>query len=62
MTIHDILKMKKEGKKIAVLTAYYFLFAKILEEAGVDIVLVGDSLGHVVLGFESTLPVSLFSG
>src|SRR5688572_30567299 len=51
--------MKKRGEKIAVLTVYDFLFAKILEKAGVDILLVGDTLGPVVLGFESTIPVKL---
>jgi 3-methyl-2-oxobutanoate hydroxymethyltransferase len=51
--------MKQQGVKIAALTAYDFLFARILEEAGVDIILVGDSLGQVVLGYETTLPVTL---
>ena len=59
MTIHDILKMKKEGKKIAVLTAYDFPFARILDEAGVDIIMVGDSLGNAVLGYPHTLPVTM---
>jgi 3-methyl-2-oxobutanoate hydroxymethyltransferase len=51
--------MKKGGEKLAVLTAYDVLFARILEKAGVDIILVGDSLGQVVLGYDSTLPVTL---
>jgi 3-methyl-2-oxobutanoate hydroxymethyltransferase len=51
--------MKRKGEKIVALTAYDFLFAGILEEAGVDVILVGDSLGQVVLGYESTLPVTL---
>ncbi len=51
--------MKVEGQKIASLTCYDYLFAKILERAGVDLILVGDSLGQVVLGYDSTLPVTL---
>ncbi len=51
--------MKEQGQRIVALTAYDYLFAKILEEAGVDIVLIGDSLGQVVLGYESTIPVTL---
>ncbi len=51
--------MKKKGEKIVVLTGYDFLFARILEEAGVDLILIGDSLGQVVLGYPSTIPVTL---
>jgi 3-methyl-2-oxobutanoate hydroxymethyltransferase len=51
--------MKRRGERIAVLTCYDVLFARILEEAGVDLILVGDSLGQVVLGHDSTLPVTL---
>jgi 3-methyl-2-oxobutanoate hydroxymethyltransferase len=51
--------MKAAGEKIVVLTAYDVLFARILEEAGVDIILVGDSLANVVLGYDTTLPVTL---
>ena len=58
-TVRRFLEMKREGEKIVALTAYDVLFARILEEAGVDIVLVGDSLGQVVLGYDSTLPVTL---
>jgi 3-methyl-2-oxobutanoate hydroxymethyltransferase len=53
------IEMKKRGEKIVSLTAYDFLFARILEEEGVDLLLIGDSLGQVVLGHESTLPVTL---
>lgn len=52
-------KMRDEGKKIAVLTCYDASFAALLEKAGVDILLVGDSLGNVLQGEESTLPVTL---
>ena len=51
--------MKRDGKKLVVVTAYDVLFAKIVDSAGVDMVLVGDSLGNVVAGFETTLPVTL---
>jgi len=58
-SVRRFLEMKRQGEKIAVLTAYDFLFARILEASGIDIILVGDSLGQVVLGYESTLPVTL---
>jgi 3-methyl-2-oxobutanoate hydroxymethyltransferase len=58
-TVRDFLAMKERGQRIAVLTGYDVLFARILEEAGVDMILVGDSLGQVVLGHDSTLPVTL---
>jgi 3-methyl-2-oxobutanoate hydroxymethyltransferase len=51
--------MKRRGERIAVLTAYDYLFARLVDGAGVDVVLVGDSLGQVVLGLDSTLPVTL---
>jgi 3-methyl-2-oxobutanoate hydroxymethyltransferase len=51
--------MKRRGERIVALTAYDFLFARLLQEAGVDMILVGDSLGQVVLGYDSTLPVTL---
>jgi 3-methyl-2-oxobutanoate hydroxymethyltransferase len=59
VTIREILRMKREGKKLVVVTAYDVLFARIVDSAGVDIVLVGDSLGNVVAGFDTTLPVTL---
>jgi 3-methyl-2-oxobutanoate hydroxymethyltransferase len=58
-TVRDFQVMKSRGEKIAVLTCYDVLFARILESARVDMILVGDSLGQVVLGYESTLPVTL---
>jgi 3-methyl-2-oxobutanoate hydroxymethyltransferase len=54
-----IQKMRDDGEKIAVLTCYDASFATLLENAGVDILLVGDSLGNVLQGEESTLPVTL---
>jgi 3-methyl-2-oxobutanoate hydroxymethyltransferase len=58
-TVRRILEMKERGEKIVALTAYDYLFARLVDEAGVDVVLVGDSLGQVVLGYDSTLPVTL---
>jgi 3-methyl-2-oxobutanoate hydroxymethyltransferase len=59
MTVPEIVKMKQQGEKITCLTAYDYSFARILDEAGIDILLVGDSLGCVVQGRENTLPVTL---
>ncbi len=53
------LEMKRKGEKIVALTAYDFLFARLVEEAQVDLLLIGDSLGQVVLGYPSTIPVTL---
>lgn len=58
-TVATFLQMKREGKKIAMLTCYDYSMAKILDEAGVDSVLVGDSLGCVVLGYPDTLSVTM---
>ncbi|MGE5301384.1 MAG: 3-methyl-2-oxobutanoate hydroxymethyltransferase [Acidobacteriota bacterium] len=58
-TIQDFMKKKAEGKKITMLTAYDYPFARIVDEAGIDAILVGDSLGMVVQGLENTLPVSM---
>ena len=59
VTTKTVLAMKREGVKIACITAYDFLTAKLVDQAGVDIVLVGDSLGNVFQGQETTLPVTL---
>lgn len=55
----DLIEMKRKGERIAVLTAYDHLFGRILDDGGVDVVLVGDSLAEVALGYESTLPLTL---
>jgi 3-methyl-2-oxobutanoate hydroxymethyltransferase len=58
-TILDIKKMKGLGEKITVLTAYDYPIAAVLDECGIDMILVGDSLGMVVLGYDTTLPVTM---
>lgn len=59
ISILDIQRFKQEGRKITMLTAYDVQVARILDGCDVDMLLVGDSLGNVVLGFENTLPVSM---
>jgi len=59
LTIPDIIAMKETGEKITMLTAYDVSFARMLDSSGIEIVLVGDSLGMVVLGYESTVPVTM---
>ena len=59
VTIPRLLEMKREGERIGMLTAYDYPTARILDRAGVDVILVGDSLGMVVLGYESTVFVTL---
>ncbi len=58
-TVLDVQRFKDEGRHFAVLTAYDYLSAKILDEAGIPILLVGDSLGMVMLGYPTTLPVTM---
>lgn len=58
-TIQDLLKKKQSSQKITMLTAYDFPFAKIVDEAGIDAILVGDSVAMVVQGLENTLPVTM---
>ncbi len=58
-TVLDVQRFKEEGRRFAVLTAYDYLSAKILDEAGIPILLVGDSLGMVMLGYPTTLPVTV---
>ena len=59
LTVRDIIDLKATGDKIVVLTAYDASFARFLDRNGVEIVLVGDSLGMVALGYESTVPVTM---
>jgi len=59
VTVSTLMKMKQEGKKITALTAYDFVFARMLDQAGIDTVLVGDSLGMVVQGKPNTLSVTM---
>ncbi len=59
VTTHVLQEMKLKGEKIAMLTAYDFSFAKILDDSGIDILLVGDSASNVMAGFDSTLPITL---
>jgi 3-methyl-2-oxobutanoate hydroxymethyltransferase len=58
-TVQDLQRFKEEGHKFAVLTAYDYWSAKILDEAGIPVLLMGDSLGMVMLGYENTLRVSM---
>jgi len=59
VTARDLIARKARGERIVVTTAYDALFARLVDEAGVDVILVGDSLGNVVAGFDSTIPVTL---
>ena len=59
LTLNDFRRMKAEGEKIACLTAYDASFAALVDNAGVDFVLVGDSLGMVVQGHQTTVPVTI---
>ncbi len=59
ITITDLQNKKRDGQKITMLTAYDYPMAHLIDEAGIDSILVGDSLGMVVLGYESTVPVTM---
>jgi len=59
VTIADVRRMKENGERFAALTAYDVVTARLVDEAGIPIILVGDSLGMVVLGYDSTIPVTL---
>lgn len=59
ITSHTLIEMKGESRKIACLTVYDYSFAAVLDEAGVDVVLVGDSLGNTIQGRDSTIPVTM---
>ncbi len=59
MTVRSLASRKRRGEPISMLTAYDFSFARIFDAAGIDVILVGDSLGNVVQGHDTTLPVTL---
>ncbi|HET7818360.1 MAG TPA: 3-methyl-2-oxobutanoate hydroxymethyltransferase [Bacteroidia bacterium] len=59
VTTHTLLQMKQAGVKISMLTAYDYTSAKILDDAGIDVILVGDSASNVMAGHETTLPITL---
>ena len=59
ITVRDFWKMKQKGEKIVTVTSYDALFAKIVDEAGFHLILVGDSAGNTVLGYRNTIPVTL---
>lgn len=59
LTVTKLQRMKREGTPISMVTAYDYPSARLAEEAGIDVILVGDSLGNVVLGYDTTLPVTL---
>ena len=59
VTIRDLREMKRRGEKIPMITAYDYTAAQLVERAGIPLILVGDSLGQVMLGYDSTVPVSM---
>ena len=59
VTTHRLLEMKQRGEKISMLTAYDYTMAKIVDAAGIDVVLVGDSAANVMAGYETTVPLTL---
>src|ERR1700734_4562660 len=59
ITTHTLQRMKLNGEKISMITAYDFSFAKIFDQAGIDVILVGDSASNVMAGHETTLPITL---
>ena len=59
ITTHVLQTMKDRGERISMLTSYDYSMARILDQAGIDIILVGDSAANVMAGFESTLPITL---
>jgi 3-methyl-2-oxobutanoate hydroxymethyltransferase len=59
ITVPDVVAMKRDGKRITMMTAYDAAFARLVDQAGIDVILVGDSLGMVVLGYPTTVPVTM---
>lgn len=58
VTTKSVVEMKANGEKISMLTAYDYTFAKLLDSAGIDVLLVGDSASNVMAGHETTLPIT----
>ncbi len=59
ITVKTLVDMKSKGEKISMLTAYDYTMAKIVDSAGIDVILVGDSASNVMAGHETTLPITL---
>src|SRR4051794_3497870 len=59
ITTHTLQEMKRKGEKISMLTAYDYSMARIIDDAGIDIILVGDSASNVMAGHQTTLPITL---
>ena len=59
VTTHTLTELKRKGEKIAMLTAYDYSMAKIVDASGIDVILVGDSASNVMAGHETTLPITL---
>ncbi|MBT9170881.1 MAG: 3-methyl-2-oxobutanoate hydroxymethyltransferase [Actinobacteria bacterium] len=59
VTVNTLMEMKQRANKITMLTAYDYITSSLLDELGIDVILVGDSLGMVILGYETTLPVTM---
>ena len=59
VTVPNLVAMKRDGKRITMMTAYDAAFARLVDQAGIDVILVGDSLGMVVLGYPTTVPVTM---
>ncbi len=59
VTVPDVVQMKRDGRKVTMMTAYDVAFARLVDQAGIDITLVGDSLGMVMLGYPTTVPVTM---
>src|SRR5438309_8828309 len=59
VTVPELVAMKRDGKRITMMTAYDAAFARLVDQAGIDVILVGDSLGMVVLGYPTTVPVTM---
>src|SRR6266851_9070373 len=59
VTVPDILRAKRDSRKITMMTAYDAAFARLVDASGIDVILVGDSLGMVVLGYPTTVPVTM---